>query len=212
LTSGLYSSNDVFDEIVTRRRYRLGKRAEAAAGTRRRIVVATLQLHDAQGITGTSVRDIAGRAGVAPATVLQHFPQMDELIRACGELSDQLAPMPTEAIFIGEKTLAERIRRMVLALFEWWEQLGDGFDHLRIDRRHLTQVDAWFADVARRHRDLAAAALAGAGTPRVDLLVALTTVDAWRSLRDSGMDASRAAGQVAELFAQSSSSTRKAYH
>jgi AcrR family transcriptional regulator len=202
----------VFDEMVNRRRYRLGKRAEAAAGTRRRIVEATLSLHDAQGITRTSVRDIAGRAGVAPATVLEHFPHMDELIRACGELSDQLAPMPIEAVLIGEKTLAERIRRMALALFEWWEQLGDGFDHLRIDRRHLPQVDAWFADMARRHRDLATAAFAGADPARVDLLVALTTVDAWRALRDSGMDPNRAAGQVAQLLAQSSSSTRKAYH
>lgn len=196
---------------MNRRRYRLGKRAEAAAGTRQRIVEAALSLHDAQGITGTSVRDIAGQAGVAPATVLQHFPHMDELIGACGELSDQLAPMPTEAILIGAKTPTERIRRMALALFEWWEQLGDGFDHLRIDRRLLHQVDAWFANVARRHRDLAKAAFAGADASRVDLLVALTTVDAWRALRDAGSDPKRAAGRVSQLFAESSG-TRKAVH
>lgn len=196
---------------MTRRPYRLGKRAEAASGTRRRIVEAALSLHDEQGITGTSVRNIAGRAGVAPATVLQHFPHMDELIGACGELSDQLAPIPTEAILIGAKTPTERIRRMALALFEWWEQLGDGFDHLRIDRRHRHQVDAWFANVARRHRDLAKAAFAGADASRVDLLVALTTVDAWRALRDAGSDPKRAAGQVSQLFAESSG-TRKAVH
>jgi AcrR family transcriptional regulator len=196
---------------MNRRRYRLGKRAEAAAGTRRRIVEATLSLHDAQGITGTSVRDIAGRAGVAPATVLQHFPRMGELIQACGELSDQLAPMPTEAVFIGATTPAERIRRMVLALFEWWEQLGDGFDHLRIDRRYLPQVDAWVADVARSHRALARAAFAGADAPKVALLVAVTTVDAWRALRDAGIGPQRAAGQISQLFAESSL-TRKAAH
>lgn len=197
--------------MVSRRNYRLGKRAAAAAGTRRRIVEATLSLHDAQGITGTSVRDVAGRAGVAPATVLQHFPHMDELIQACGELSDQLAPMPTEAVLIGATTPAERIRRMALAFFEWWVQLGDGFDHLRIDRRHLPRVDAWFGDVARRHRDLAEAAFAGADPSRADLLVALTTVDAWRALRDSGMDPGCAAARVSQLFDQSSS-TRKAVH
>jgi len=197
--------------MVTRRRYRLGKRAEAASGTRQRIVKATLLLHDEQGITGTSVRDIAGRAGVAPATVLQHFPQMNELIRACGELSDQLAPMPTEAVLIGAETEGERIRRMAMALFGWWEQLGGGFDHLRIDRRHMPQVEAWFVDVARRHRDLAAAALAGADSTRVDLLVAITTVDAWRALRDAGMDPRRAAEQVSQLVGQTYS-TRKAYH
>jgi AcrR family transcriptional regulator len=197
---------------MKRRRYRLGRRAEAAAGTRRRIVEATLSLHDAQGIRATSVRDIAGQAGVAPATVLQHFPRMDELIQACGELSNQLAPMPTDAVLIGATTPTERIRRIALALFEWWEQLGDGFDHLRIDRRHLPQVDAWFADVRRRHRSLAEAASEGVDASTVDLLIALTTVDAWRALRDSGMDARRAAGHVARLFTPPSSSTGKAYH
>jgi AcrR family transcriptional regulator len=197
--------------LVTRRPYRLGKRAEAASGTRRRIVEAAFSLHDEQGITGTSVRDIAGRAGVAPATVLQHFPRMDELIRACGELSDQLAPMPTAAVLVGATTEGERIRRVALALFEWWEQLGDGVDHLRIDRRYLPAVDAWFADVARGHRGLAAAAFAGAPPTRVDLLVAITTVDAWRALRDSGMDPRGAAGHVSQLLGQDSG-TRKAYH
>ena len=203
--------NDAFDEMVRVRQYRLGKRAETTAATRRRIVEATLSLHDQQGISGTSVRAIAGRAGVAPATVLQHFPHMDELVRACGELSDQLAPMPTEAIFVGTATVGERIRCLSLALFRWWEQLGDGFDYLRIDRRHMPRVDAWFAVVSGRHRDLADAAFAGADSPKVDLLIALTSVDAWRVLRDAGMDAHRAAEQVAQLFTQAPD-PRKAYH
>ena len=126
-------------------------------------------------------------------------------------LSEQLAPMPTDAVLIGATTHAERIRRMALAFFGWWDQLGDGFDHLRIDRRHLPQVDAWLAEVARRHRDLAEAAFAGADPSRVDLLVALTTVDAWRALRDAGMDSRRAAAQVSQLFAHSSG-TGKAVH
>ncbi len=172
---------------------------------------ATLSLHDEQGITGTSVRNVAGRAGVSPATVLQHFPRMDELIRACGELSEQLAPMPTEVVCIGAETEIERVRRMALALFEWFEQLGPGFDHLRIDRRHLPELDAWLAEVDRRHRALAAMALAGADRGRIDLLVAITTVDAWRALRDSGMDPRRAAGQVSQLVGQGPA-TGERYH
>jgi AcrR family transcriptional regulator len=190
----------VFGESVSRRRYRLGKRAETASGTRQRIIEATLSLHDAQGITGTSVRAIAGRAGVAPATVLQHFPRMDELIRACGELTDQMAPMPTDAVLVGATTVHERIRRVAAALFERWEQLGDGFDHLRIDRRHIRPVEVWFGEMSNRHRELAEAALADADASAVDLLVAVTTVDAWRVLRDSGLDPTSAAGQIARLF------------
>jgi AcrR family transcriptional regulator len=192
----------VFGEVVTsRRRYRLGKRADAAASTRRRIVEATLTLHDEQGISSTSVRDIAARAAVAPSTVLQHFPQMSELIRACGQLSSQLAPMPGQLLLSGVDRPAERVQRMAAAMFEWWELLGRGLDHLRTDRRRLPDVEAWFSDVEGRHRSLAAAALqAHRDAERVDLLVALTTPDAWAALRAAGLDAGRAAARVARLI------------
>jgi AcrR family transcriptional regulator len=185
---------------VTTRRYRLGRRADAAAATRRRIVEATLELHDEQGISATSVRDVASRASVAPSTVLHHFPVMDSLIEACGELSDQLAPMPTDAILAGARTERERIGRLASALFEWWEQLGPGFDHLRTDRRRIPAVDDWMTDLAGRHRQLATAALDRADPSRADLLVALTTPDAWRALRDAGLDPRRAGLRVARLI------------
>lgn len=162
---------------------------------------ATLTLHDEQGISSTSVRDIAARAAVAPSTVLQHFPQMSELVRACGELSSQLAPMPGELLLAGVGRRAERVQLMAAAMFEWWELLGPGLDHLRTDRRRIPEVDAWFADVAARHRSLAAAALrARADAERVSLLVALTTPDGWAALRASGLDATRAAARVARLI------------
>lgn len=192
----------MFGEPVTpSRRYRLGKRAAAVARTRRRIVEATLKLHDEQGISSTSVRDIAARAAVAPSTVLQHFPQMGELIRACGELSGQLAPLPSKLLLAGIDRPAERVRRMAAAMFEWWALVGPGLDHLRTDRRRIPEVETWFADVAARHRSLAAAALqARLDAERLDLLVALTTPDAWAVLRASGLDADRAADRVARLI------------
>ena len=202
LTAWVYWPNDVCGELVKRRRrYRLGKRAETVATTRRRIVDATLTLHDEQGISSTSVRDIAARAAVAPSTVLQHFPQMGELIRACGELSSRLAPMPSELLFAGIDRQAERVRRMAAAMFEWWALLGPGLDHLRTDRRRIPEVEAWFGELGARHRSLAAAALgARADAESVDLLVALTTSDAWAVLRAAGLDADRAAVRVARLI------------
>ena len=145
--------------MVKRRPYRLGKRAEAATATRRRILEATLTLHDEQGITRTSVRDVAGRAGVSPATVLNHFPRMGDLIQACGQLSDDLFPMPTEAVLVGAQDRTERVRLMAGALFTWWEQMGSGWEHLQVDRRTLPDVDAWLHDVDLRHRALVASAL-----------------------------------------------------
>jgi AcrR family transcriptional regulator len=185
---------------TSKRNYRLGKRGEAAAATRRRIVESTLVLHDEQGITRTSIRDVAGRAGVAPATVLHHFPRMDDLIRACGELSDAMAPMPHEAEVLAGVGAVDRLRLLVAALFRWWEQLGPGWDHLQVDRRYLPQVDAWLRSVRERHRQLAETAIGPAGAEHVELVVAATGQGMWRSLHESGVRTDEAAARVASLL------------
>lgn len=190
--------------MVRRRVYRLGKRAESASATRQRIVEATLTLHDEQGITGTSVRDVAGRAGVAPATVLHHFPRMDDLIRACGELSVALAPMPTEEIFATGADRASRVRALTLELFAWWERLGGiGWNHLQVDRVALPLVDAWLIEVVERHRRLVSVALGSDRARQVEVVTAMTTQGVWSSLRSSGIDTKEAAAQVARLINRS---------
>jgi AcrR family transcriptional regulator len=173
-----------------------------AAATRRRNVEATLELHDAQGISGTSVRDVAGKAGVAPATVLHHFPRRGDLIQACGELSESLAPMPSEAELAVATDRDERIRLLTLVLFGWYEQLGPGWDHLQVDRRRIPQVDAWLRQLAERHRSLVAAALAPADPGEITLATAMTTHGVWRSLRGAGMETPEAAAQVARQIAR----------
>jgi hypothetical protein len=125
---------------------------------------------------------------------------MGELIRACGELSNDLAPMPGPAILAGATSEAERVRRMATAMFEWWELVGAGFDHLRIDRRRIPEVDDWLHDVERRHRQFAAEAIRQ-DDGRVDLLIALTTADAWRALREFGSNPQQAGNRVAGLIA-----------
>jgi AcrR family transcriptional regulator len=187
---------------VGKRQYRLGQRAETAGQTRRRIIEATLSVHDEQGITRTTVRDVASRASVAPSTVLHHFPRMDDLIQACGELSDALAPMPTPDDLGPPTDPATRVRRMTAGLFEWWDQLGDGWDHLQVDRRTLPRVDEWLREVADRHRRLVVSALVDAKPPEIELVTAMTTRGVWRSLRDSGASTIEAAHRVAAVINQ----------
>ena len=187
--------------MVKRRPYRLGKRGDSATATRQRIVEATLHLHDEQGITRTSVRDVAGRAGVSPATVLNHFPRMGDLVQACGQLSNDLFPMPTAALLVGVRDRTARVRRLARDLFTWWEQMASGWDHLQIDRRTLTEVDAWLRDVDLRHRALVAAALGvGPEDSLVAIGTALTSYGSWRSLREAGMDVTQAAAHVARFL------------
>ena len=192
-----------------RRPYRLGKRAESAAQTHRRIVEATLQVHDEQGITRTTVRDVARRAGLSPATVLNHFPRMSDLIRACGQLSDELLPLPTDAVLVGAQDRVEAVRFAARAMFAWWDALGSSWDHLQVDRRSLVEVDAWLRDVDRRRRALVAeAAGSGAGASVVSVVTALTSRGAWISFRDGGLDVDGAAAEVARTYRTS----RKGMH
>jgi AcrR family transcriptional regulator len=110
------------------RTYRLGKRAEAQAETRDRIVAATLRLYREVGVTGATVPAVARAADVAPATVRNHFPDPRDLADAAAEAILADSGMPDASIFDGVNGLAERIERLLLevsAFFErstgWWE-------------------------------------------------------------------------------------------
>src|SRR4051794_6675060 len=118
------------------RNYDMSKRAAAVAQTRRRIVEATRALHAEQGIAATSWDDIAARAGVGVGTVYRHFPSLDELIPACGELTMQVVALPDAGhvpeLFEGLDTPAERIERLVAEVFGIYER---GAPALRAIRR-----------------------------------------------------------------------------
>ena len=64
------------------RKYELKQRAESQEATRRRIVEATVELHDSVGFQ-TTVSAIAKRAGVQRLTVYRHFPDERTLFEAC---------------------------------------------------------------------------------------------------------------------------------
>jgi hypothetical protein len=136
---------------------------------------------------------------------------MDDLVRACGALSEQLLPMPDETVLGGASGTFQRVARMAQAMFDWWERIGPGFDHLRVDRRRIPEVDDWMDDLSRRHQALATAALGEAPDHQADLLVALTGADAWTSLRNAGADAAHAAHDVASLLASPSTVTETAH-
>ena len=133
---------------------------------------------------------------------------MGDLIRACGQLSDDLFPMPTEAVLVGARDRTERVRLMAGALFTWWDQMGSGWEHLQVDRRTLPDVDAWLRDVDIRHRALVAVALeveVEVDEASVAIGAALTSFGSWQSLRAGGMDVARAAAHVARFLSASDS-------
>ena len=127
------------------RSYSLGKRAVQQAETRRRIVDAALALYQEQGVSTTTMQDIARRADVAPGTVANHFGSREAL---AAELSGRILAdlqMPTPDLFDGVEGLPERIHLMVrelAAFFErsepWWRASQRETSGPVLDRRRAT--------------------------------------------------------------------------
>lgn len=55
-------------------------RVSKGARTKQRILAVALELFSEQGFNGTSVRDIAARAGITHVGLLHHFPNKDDLL------------------------------------------------------------------------------------------------------------------------------------
>ena len=130
------------------RKYTMDKRKAAVEETRRRIVEATLTLHAEKGAFGTSWQDIAKRADVSVGTVYKHFPSLDELIPACGELVFAISRPPSleEApqIFADTHSLEERIGRLVSEFFDFYER-GEPYLEIDFQERKLPAVQEWLA-------------------------------------------------------------------
>jgi AcrR family transcriptional regulator len=80
-----------------KRPYRMKRRAELEAETRRRITESAVALHERVGPAQTSITAIAEEAGVRRSTVYRHFPDEDALFAACSSHWRALNPAPDPA-------------------------------------------------------------------------------------------------------------------
>src|SRR5215216_498058 len=143
----------------------MGKRRAAVEETRQRILEATLALHAEKGIFGTSWQDIARRADVSVGTVYKHFPSLDELVPACGELMYAIIRPPSledaPQIFAGASSLEERLERLVWELFDFYER-GAPYIETDFQERRLPTVVEWEAHMRATIAGLVREALASA--------------------------------------------------
>jgi AcrR family transcriptional regulator len=167
------------------RKYELKRRAERQQETRRRIVEAAIQLHRTKGPARTTLSDIARAAGVQRHTLYRHFPDEREIGLACSGLFSELNPPPDPAGWGTVADPGERLRVGLGAVYSWYEQVADMFTCVLRD-----------AEVDPLTRELAP----GLGrSKRVQAALDLALdFRAWRRLRDSGLDATEAAGLMAD--------------
>ena len=134
------------------RRYSMGRRADSAATTRQRIVESTLELHSANGILGTSWKDIAARADVSVGTVYKHFPSLDELLPACGALMMERYQPPghddAETLVAGSADPGERLAAVVAAVYGFYHRAGPAAEIDPRERRlpAIIEWEAYWAD------------------------------------------------------------------
>jgi AcrR family transcriptional regulator len=196
------------------RNYDMSKRAAAVARTRERIVDAARELHGEQGIAATSWDDIAARAGVGVGTVYRHFPSLDELIPACGEITMQVVALPdpstVPALFEHVTEPAERIERLVREAFAIYER---GAAELRAIRREgdvhprvVQDRDAFEASLSA----LVDTALEPLDATRHDRAVARAMVDlnTWEALRDQGLGPAESVAAIGDMLARRVASVR----
>ena len=176
------------------RKYDMSKRTAAVEATRRRIVEATLDLHQEQGILATTWEDVAKRADVALATVYRHFPSLDELVPACGAVTLERLALPTdtdiEQAFGGARPRRERIRTLVDEQFALYTRGDALLWNIRQTRSELAGVQEAHDHIEERLGALTAAALDPFGLDAEELAVvrALTDYGTWRSLRERGIE------------------------
>jgi AcrR family transcriptional regulator len=188
------------------RKYDMSRRASAAAQTRRRIIDATRELHTEQGIAATSWDDIAARAGVGVGTVYRHFPSLDELVPACGEISMQIVALPdphhAPALFDGLDDPAKRIERLVQEAFAIYERGAPELRAIRNEPEVHPSVAEAGEELEASLTALVDAAVEPSGMTPADRAVVRAMVDlgTWQALRDQGLGPAEAVDAVSQML------------
>jgi AcrR family transcriptional regulator len=183
----------------------MDKRKAAVEETRQRILEATLALHSEKGIFGTSWQDIAKRADVSVGTVYKHFPSLDELVPACGELVYAITRPPSledaPQIFAGANSLEERLERLVSELFDFYER-GASYIETDFQERQLPAVREWEAYMRATIAGLVREALIPAGPDErtVQAVSALLDFYTFKSFLDREIPKEQAAKTINELL------------
>lgn len=180
-----------------RRKYQMRERAKSYQATRERILQATFQMHRTKGVAATTFADIAAVAGLAPATVIRHFPTMGDLVDTCGAHVWQWLAMPdAKQAFAGIQEPAERLRRLVEEVCGIYARGEGPIQGARNDRDAVPELDRFLGQFDTALEQLVDEALAPYDPSERVTQLALTVLDygVWRNLRQRGLD------EAAELF------------
>lgn len=178
------------------RKYKLKQRAEDQEATRRRIVDATIALHQTHGDVGTTVSAIAERAGVGRTTVYRHFPDERALLTACTShyFADNPPPDPARwAVIDDPDTRLRTTLEELHAYYRWNETMLARAEEDAPTNPVLAELLAPFNAYRFQVRDLLMVGRESADEPARAVVAAAIghalAFGTWRSLaREQGLD------------------------
>ena len=188
------------------RKYEMTRRSAAAEQTRARIVAATVGAHRELGIDATSWDEIARRAGVGVGTVYRHFPSLDQLLPACGEVVAATLALPAaddiRDLFADASSTPTRIKRLVAEAFGIYQRGAPFIDNIRRERRQLPQLEDYHQKIEETLDALAGQALQPLTPSRQagDIVRALIDLSTWRAFTDRGFTTEQAIQIVSRLI------------
>lgn len=175
------------------REYKMSKRADAWHETRERILQATMQLHDEQGVAPTTFSDIAKRAGLGQATIYRHFPTLGDLVQACGGhvWMEMRPPTPdtAAAAFEGLGGLRERLARLVDEVDAFYRRGALRLKLAARDRELIPALDHFLGAVEAGVEAYVKEALAPSKPSRrtVDVVGAMMSFPVWSRFTQLGL-------------------------
>ena len=189
-----------------KRKYELKARAQRLEETRRRIVEATVALHQEVGPARTTVAEVARRAGVTRLTVYNHFPEESGLFAACQQHFLARHPPPDFAAALELDHPRARLEAALLALYASYRAREPMTAKILRDRGSIPALDELMAltmDTQQRALvDVLAAGFRARGASarrlRATLVVAVDFWT-WRRLKDEGLGDPAAAELMADL-------------
>jgi AcrR family transcriptional regulator len=195
---------------VQKRQYRMKRRAELEAETRRRITASAADLHATLGPAHTSISAIAEHAGVRRSTVYRHFPDEAALFAACSAHWRAANPAPALAAWQEIDDPDARLRTALADLYAFYRRTEPMYENLHRDEKTMPTVRSTFtafrsylaagADVLMRGRGSR-----GAARKRVRAAIGhALAFPTWQSLaREQGLDDADAAELMCRLVAAS---------
>lgn len=177
------------------------KRLEDIEETRRRIVVAAVELHGTVGPAHTTISDVATLAGVQRSTVYRHFPDEEALFGACTSHWFARHPWPRADELRSVSDASLRLRRGLRDLYRYYDA---NEQMLANALRDMEILPAFVGEYLGAQLDGTLAALLEAWPPQDQARVRpaighAIDLRSWLSLRSQGLPPTNAAQLMATM-------------